>query len=337
MSLQILKAKIGRLWLISFTSILLFFSCTSDKNQPEFIIRASLLVGEDHTWFKAFQYFEKIVKERTNGRIEVRSYHSEQLAKEIEAIRMIQAGVIDMTTTSSLLSNWIEIMTFCEMPFLLESPDEVENLINGPFGKRINKEMLEKTGLRPLGYFQAGARHLTSNRPIKHPDELNGLILRVPNVPSFVTAWEELGAKTTPMAYSEVFTSLQQGTVEAQENPLALIKVTGFYEVQKYVNLTNHVISWTYPVIGEKQFKKMPKDLQKIFTQAAKDMQAYERKLYLENEQRIKKELEDLGMTFINVDNKAFIDKCGLAIYNTLSPEMKEIYKTIKPIDSKDE
>ena len=323
--------------LIGLSLVFLFSGCKNDTKEPEFIIRASLLVGEDHTWFKAFQYFEKIVKERSNGRIEVRSYHSEQLAKEIEAIRMIQAEVIDMTTTSSLLSNWIEIMTFCEMPFLLESPDEVESLINGPLGERINKEMLEKTGLRPLGYFQAGGRNLTSNRPIKHPDELKGLILRVPNVPSFVTAWEALGAKTTPMAFSEVFTSLQQGTIDAQENPLALIKTTGFYEVQKYVNLTNHVISWTYPVIGEKQFQKLPKDLQEIFLQAAKDMQAYERSLFLENERKIKEELENLGMTFINVDNRAFIDKCGLAIYNTLSDEMKEIYKSIKPIDLSNE
>ncbi len=315
--------------LIIAVTFLLFSGCTT-KKEPEFLIRASLLVGEDHSWFKAFKYFEKIIKERSGGRIVVHSYHSEQLAKEIEAIRLIQSGVIDMTTTSSLLSNWTEIMTFCEMPFLLENPNQVSNLINGPLGKRIHKEMLEKTGLRPLGYFQAGARHLTSNKPIKHPDQLKGLILRIPNVPSFVTAWEALGAKTTPMAFSEVFTSLQQGTIDAQENPLALIKVSGFYEVQKYVNLTGHVVSWTYPVIGEKQFQEFPDDLKKIFLEAASDMQAYERNLFLENEKKIKEELEALGMTFVTVDNPAFIEKCGNAIFNTLSPEMQKIYTTIK-------
>ncbi|WP_298535337.1 TRAP transporter substrate-binding protein [uncultured Algibacter sp.] len=328
-----MKHRFLNFYCILLTLAIAFIAISSCnvKKEPEFVIRASLLVGEEHTWFKAFQYFEKIIEERSDGRIQIQSYHSEQLAKEIEAIRLIQSGVIDMTTTSSLLSNWTEIMTFCEMPFLLENQNQVANLINGPLGKRINKEMLDKTGLRPLGYFLAGARHLTSNRPIKHPDDLNGLILRVPNVPSFVTAWEALGAKTTPMAYSEVFTSLQQGTIDAQENPLALIKVTGFYEVQKYVNLTGHVISWTYPVIGEKQFQAFPDDLKKIFLEAAKDMQAYERQLFLENERKIKEELEALGMTFIAVDNKAFIEKCGAAIFNTLSPEMQEIYKTIKP------
>ena len=316
-----------------FVLVLLFaltaLGCHKEK-EPEFLLRASLLVGEDHTWFQAYEYFGKILKERSDGRIILESYHSEQLAKESEAIRLIQAEVIDMTTTSSLLSNWAEIMTFCEMPFLLQSPEDAQNLINGPLGERINQEMLEKTGLRPLGYFIAGARHLTSNRPIKHPDDLNGLILRVPNVPSFVTAWAALGAKPTPMAYSEVFTSLQQGTVEAQENPLALIKVTGFYEVQKYVNLTGHVVSWTYPVIGEKQFQSMPNDLQEILLEAAKDMQDFEHKLFLENEKIIKEELKKLGMIFIDVDNEAFIQKSGKAIYQTLSPEMQKIYNTIE-------
>ena len=315
---------------VFFLCVLLAFSsgCQKEK-EPEFLLRASLLVGEDHTWFQAFKYFEKILKERSNGRIVLQSYHSEQLAKEIEAIRMIQAGVIDMTTTSSLLSNWTEIMAFCEMPFLLKNPDEVEALIDGPLGQRIRDEMLEKTGLRPLGYFQAGARHLTSNRPIRHPDDLKGLILRIPNVPSFVTAWEALGAKTTPMAFSEVFTSLQQGTIEAQENPLALIKVSGFYEVQRYVNMTGHVVSWTYPVIGDKQFQKFPDDLKAIFVQAAKDMQAYERQLFLENEKKIIAELEALNMEFIAVDNAAFVEKCGSAIYETLSPDMQEVYQSV--------
>mgnify|MGYP001791727203 CR=1 FL=1 len=314
---------------VLFLMVFSFLGCVR-KGSPEVVLRASLLVGEDHTWFRAFEYFGELLEERSNGRLVLQRYHSEQLAKEIEAIRMIRSGVIDMTTTSSLLSNWTEIMTFCEMPFLFEDVEAAEKMINGPVGERIEEEMLSKTGLRPLGYFMVGARHLTSNRPIKHPDDLDGLILRVPNVPSFVTAWNALGAKTTPMAYSEVFTGLQQGTIEAQENPLSLIKITGFYEVQNYVNLTGHVIGWTYPVIGEKQFEALPDDLKDIFLRAAKDMQVYERQLYLENDAKIRQELKDLGMTLLEVDKQAFIEKCGDAIYQTLSPEMREVYNSIR-------
>ena len=312
-----------KLLIILFT--LLLFQCKSSE-ESQFLFRAGLLVNEDHTWYKAFVYFGEILEERTNGRIKLEVYPSEQLAKEIEAIRLIQAGVIEMTTTGSTLNNWMEIAAFCELPFLLKDTIEMQALIHGPVGQQIERGMLEITGLRPLGYFQRGPRHLTSNRPIGHPDELKGLIVRVPNVPSFVTAWSAMGAKPTPMAFSEVFTSLQQGTIEAQENPFALIRSAGFAEVQQYINLTGHVMSWVYPVVGEKQFQALPDDLKEIFLQAASEMQIYEHNLFLSNENAIRDELKQKGMELIEVDKEAFANKCREAIYQSLSPEMQIVY-----------
>jgi len=101
-----------------FTIVFSSLQCTH-KKEPEFLLHASHLVNENHTWYQAFEYFAKILEERSNGRIVVKNYHSEQLAKEIEAIRLIQAGVIDMTTTGSMLNNWIDIVAFCELPFML--------------------------------------------------------------------------------------------------------------------------------------------------------------------------------------------------------------------------
>lgn len=308
--------------------VFLFPDCTSEK-EPTYLLRASLVFNENHTWNQAFLHFGELLAERSDGRLKLEVYHSEQLAKEIEAIRLIQAEVIEMTITGSLLSNWIEIAAFCEMPFLLRNKEEQINFINGPIGKLIEQEMIDRTGVRPITYFTRGPRQLTSNRPIRHPDDLQGLIIRVPNVPSFVTAWSAMGAKPTPMAFSEVFTSLQQGTIEAQENPFALILNSGFPEVQKYVNVTEHVMSWGYPIIGEKQFQKLPKDLQEILLTSAKDMQAYERKLLEENENKVIAQLKERGMTFIEVDKVAFSQKCEQAIFNSLSPAMQVVYKEI--------
>ncbi|CAM3397143.1 TRAP transporter substrate-binding protein [Zobellia roscoffensis] len=307
-----------------------FNSCKPSEAEPEFLLRTALLVNEEHTWYKAFVYFGEILEERTKGRIKVEVYPSEQLAKEVEAIRLIQADVIDMTTTGSTLTNWFEVATFCELPFLMQDSTDMNRYINGPIGKLMEEEMINKSGLRPLGHFERGPRHLTSNRPIRHPDDLDGLIVRIPNVPSFVTLWKALGAKPTPMAFSEVFTSLQQGTIEAQENPFALVNNAGFAEVQKYLNLTGHVMSWVYPVMGEKQFERFPPDLKKIFLEAAKDMQAYEHHLFLENEKNVQEELKAKGMEFIEVDKDAFQQKCEEAIYNSLSPDMKKIYNQLK-------
>jgi len=311
------------------TLLCLFLVRCKSGPEPEFLLRASHLTNENHTWFQAFEYFAEILEERSNGRIILQNYHSEQLAKEIEALRLIQAGVIDMTVTGSTLNNWIEIMAFCEMPFLLRDGRDMEALIAGPIGQRMEREMRENMGLRAVCYFQRGPRHLTSNRPIKHPDDLKGLIIRVPNVPSFVTAWKALGAKPTPMSFSEVFTSLQQGTIEAQENPFAMIKAAGFSEVQDYINITSHVVSWTYPVIGEKQFQAFPEDLKAIFLQAAKDMQAYEHQLFLENEKKVQDELKAQGMELVEVDQESFEKKGRAAIFESLSPEMQQVHQEI--------
>lgn len=313
--------------------LLLVTACGSstDKN-PEYLFRASMLVKENHTWYKAFIHFGKLIEERSDGRMKLEVYPSEQLAKELEAIRLIKLGVIDMTISAGSLTNFAEILTFSDMPFLLKDTLAMHKLINSDIGKRIEREMIEKIGLRPLGYFQRGERHLTSNRPIKHPDDLQELIIRVPNAPSYVVAWKALGAKPTPMAFSEVFSSLQQGTIEAQENPFAMIKNAGFSEVQKYLNLTGHLITWGYPLVGEKQFQSLPKDLKAIFLQAAREMQVYEHRLFLDNESKVQKQLKDEGMIFVEVDKIAFMENGQEAVYESLSPQMQEVYKSIKKI-----
>ncbi|MEM9888180.1 MAG: TRAP transporter substrate-binding protein [Bacteroidota bacterium] len=321
-----IQATLKTIFLIVLLSTL--WAC-QPQQKDTYLLRASLFTNEDHTWYKAFDYFSQILEERSKGRLKLEVYPSEQLAKEAEAIRLIKAGVIEMTITGSLMSNWIEIAAFCELPFLMQSYEEQEAFINSGIGKRIEREMLVKTGLRPVTYFVRGPRHLTSNRPIRHPDDLKGLIIRVPNVPSFVTAWSAMGAKPTPMAFSEVFTSLQQGTIEAQENPFALILSAGFPEVQQYVNLTEHVMSWSYPVIGEESFQNLPDDLKAIFLEAAKDMQAYERQLFQESETQIQERLKAKGMQFVEVDKAAFGKKCEQAIYESLSLEMQKVYREI--------
>lgn len=307
--------------------ILLLFTACKQSEAPSYVFRVSLWANQEHTWYLAFEHFADLLEERTNGQVKVEVYPSEQLAKELESIRLIQAGVIDMTVTASLLSNWIDIAAFCEMPYLLQDATDKEALINGPLGKRIEKEILEKTGLRPVALFERSQRQLTANRPIRHPDDLQSMIIRVPSVPTFVTAWSAMGAKPTPMAFSEVFTALQQGTIEAQENPFELILSAGFPEVQDYVMLTDHVMSWSYPVVGEKQFQRLPEDLQDIFLQAAKEMQEYEHRLFLESQQQVMDELKARGMEFIEVDKAAFAESCREAVYQSLSPEMQVLYR----------
>ena len=305
------------------------WTCKS-ADEPEFLLRASLLVSEDHTWFRAFEQFDRLLDERSGGRIRLQTYPSEQLAKEIEAIRMIRAGALDMTTTGALLSNWTDMAALCEMPFLADDMGAVDAGLSGPAGARICEAITAETGLLPVAYFQAGPRHLTSDVPVRRPEDARGLTVRVPDIPAFVTAWETLGAKPTPIAFSEVFTALQQGVIDAQENPLPLTQMLAMYEVQEYVNLTSHVFGWTYPVIGEAQFRALPEDLQAIFLECAAEMQAYERELFEEKAARVRADLEATGMTFVEVDREAFRVALGEAVVETLSPEVQAVYREMR-------
>ena len=147
--------------------------------------------------------------------------------------------------------------------------------------------------------------------------------MRVPNVPLFLDVWKALGAQPTPMAFSEVFTSLQAGTIDAQENPLALIDSASFNEVQKFVNKTEHVRSWIYLTISEITWNNLSDEDKAAVTEAAKRAQAYERDLFAADEERLTKELQEKGMTFVEVDKKAFAAKAKDAVLANVSDEIR--------------
>jgi tripartite ATP-independent transporter DctP family solute receptor len=242
----------------------------------------------------------------------------------------ILAGTADMTITGESLQNWVPNAALCATPYLIRDSEHLAKIAGGEIGKRIEQEIFSNVGLRPIAWFERGPRNLTSNIPVKHPDDLKGLIIRVPNVPIFVKTWEALGAKPTPMAFSEVFTSLQQNTIHAQENPFALIESAGFYEVQKYCNITEHVISWIYVVIGEKKFQSIPPDLQQIILDAGAEMQIYEHKLFVAEEEKLAKLLQSRGMVFVDTDKNAFKNQVKNTVINSLNPGQRTLYQQIE-------
>lgn len=285
------------------------------------------LANEQDVWHKASVRFAEEVGKRTNGEIEIKVFPSEQLGKETDLIKGVQLGTVDFTITGESLQNWAPSAALLAVPYAIRDLAHLDKVVGGEIGKKVAKDVEDKTQIRPLAYFARGARNLTSNRPIKTPSELNGLRLRVPNVPLFVKVWEALGAKPTPMAFSEVFTSLQNNTIDAQENPLALIKSASFFEVQKYVNLTEHVISWIYLVGGAKKLGSLPAAQQQAIAESAKAAQAYERQLFVEAEKQLATDLKAKGMQFVDVDKAAFAAKAKPAIVAALDAQVKPLYE----------
>ncbi len=324
--------KIALLIAVALLASLVFSTAALAEKKPEFTLKLGHLANTEHTWHKGSVKFAELVEEKTGGRVVVQVFPSEQLGNEMEVIGNIQSGIVDMLITGESMMNWAPLCGLIAVPYMIRDSAHMEKIVEGEVGQAIEKEVIEKVRLRPVAWFERGARNLTSNREVKKPEDLNGLRLRVPNVPLFVATWESLGAKPTPMAFSEVFTSLQQGIIDGQENPYDLIKSASFFEVQKFVNKTEHVRGWIYLVIGEDKFQSMPEDIRKAVLEAGKEAQVYERQLFRAEQDQLIKDLQDKGMTFVEVDKEAFMKKAEPAVLSFLSPELQEMYKKIVAI-----
>lgn len=287
------------------------------------------LANEDNIWHKAALKFGEEVQALSDGRVKVQVYPNESLGKEMDLINGMQLGTADMTITGESLQNWAPKASLLALPYGYRSLEHMDKVASGEIGKQIEAEIVEKASVRPLAYFARGPRNLSANREIRTPDELKGFKLRIPNVPIFVAAWQALGANPTPMAFSEVFTSLQNGTVDGQENPLALFKSGGFYEVQKVINKTEHVRSWIYLVISERSWTKLSDKDKEAVLEAAKRTQAYERTLFLADETALVKDLEGRGVKFVDVDKAAFAAKARDAVIKAVPASVRPLAEQI--------
>lgn len=287
------------------------------------------LANETNSWHLAAVKFGEELSAKTDGRIEVQVFPNESLGKEIDLINGMQLGTVDMTITGESLQNWAPMAALLAVPYAYQSLEHMDEVASGSVGQDIKAEIIDKAKVRPIAYFARGPRNLTSKRPITSPEELDGMKLRVPNVPLFVDVWKSLGASPTPMAFSEVFTSLQNGVIDGQENPLALIRSANFNEVQGYVNQTEHVRSWIYMTIAESTWNKLSEEDQAAVESAAAVAQEYERGLLLESIAEDQAYLESKGMEFVEVDGAAFQAAAKDAVLANVSPEIKPIVEKL--------
>ncbi|WP_417602924.1 TRAP transporter substrate-binding protein [Primorskyibacter flagellatus] len=298
---------------------------TAPAFAQDMTLKLGHLANEDNPWHMASVRFGEELSALTDGRITVEVFPNESLGKEIDLINGMQLGTVDMTITGESLQNWAPMAALLAVPYAYKSLEHMDEVASGEIGDQIKAQIIEKVQIRPIAHFARGPRNLTSNRPITSPDDLNGLKMRVPNVPLFIDVWKALGANPGPMAFSEVFTSLQNGTIEAQENPLALIRSASFNEVQSHVNMTEHVRSWIYLTIAESTWASLSEEDQGAVMEAASRAQAYERELFNESIAADRAYLEENGMTFVEVDGAAFQAKAKDAVLANVSDEIKPI------------
>lgn len=291
----------------------------------ELTLKLGHLANEQNAWHLAAVRFGEELSARSDGRIAVEVFPNESLGREIDLINGMQLGTVDMTITGESLQNWAPMAALLAVPYAYASIEHMDEVASGEIGAQISDQIIAQAQIRPIAYFARGPRNLTSNRAITSPSELDGLRMRVPNVPLFVDVWSALGATPTPMAFSEVFTSLQNGTIDAQENPLALIRSANFNEVQSHVNLTEHVRSWIYLTIAESTWQSLSAEDQGHVMAAAAEAQAFERGLLEASLAEDRAYLEERGMTFVDVDGAAFAAAAKDAVLANVNDEIRSI------------
>ncbi len=215
----------------------------------------------------ALQAFLDNVEERCEGRVVFDVYPDGQLGSKPEQyIGGCQNGAFEMATVNcAQWASYTDAFMAMNFPFLFSTSKVARGLMDGPYGDKVKEKVLEDTGLTLLMMADTGFRDLTNSiRPIKTPEDMKGLKIRVMSDPYQIAAMESLGAVATPLPYSEVFTALQQNLVDGQENPLATILTAKFHEVQKYLTLTHHSYSFYAVAINTDYFKSLPEDIQMI-------------------------------------------------------------------------
>lgn len=299
-------------------------------------IKVANYFAEDHPQNIALkEKFKKIVEKESNGELEVQIFANSTLGAEKEFYDGVRNGTIEMGIPGLIMQADIPKMGVPEWPFLFRDFDHVKKVLNGPIGEELTADLDQKHGVTPLAWSANGFRMISSNRPIKSMKDFEGLRLRMPNIPNYIKLGESLGTNVSPLPISEVFTALEQKVVDAQDNPIATLRSSGWYEVQSDVLESKHMFSPNLYIINSKFFKSLTKGQQQIIQKAAEESAAYEFELLEKGYENDKKFLEENGITFTTPDesfSKEMIE-ASQPVYDDVFAEndwAKELVKKIK-------
>ena len=272
-------------------------------------MRISISIGKDSHQGVGIDVFASEVEKRTAGRYKIQTFYSGSLGGERESIEAVQLGTQELTMTSTgPVPNFVPETKILDIPFLFSSKEHAQAVLDGPIGQAMLAKF-EPKGFKALAWAENGVRHMTnSKRAVNTPDDLKGLKMRTMENPVHVAAYKGFGIVPTPMAFPEVFTALQQGTVDGQENPLSVIMAAKFDQVQKHLTLTGHVYSPAIFLMNKASFDKLSAADKTAFLEAAKIAASANRVRVASDDAKGVSELRSKGMNVVeNVDKAKFV------------------------------
>jgi TRAP-type transport system periplasmic protein len=306
---MVMKSRFQML-LVSLCVFGLIVCLAPDAVAAKYVIRAATVLVDESPIAQSLYLFGKIVESQTNGDIEVQVFSGGKLGDERPNIEACQLNNIQMATPSGgVLANFNKQIRVLNLPFLLTDQKVAYKVLNeSPVGKKL-LDGLSDIGLVGLAFGDYGMRNLTSNKEVRNLNDLKGMKIRTMKVPDHLALWKNMGANPTPISFSELYTALQQGVVDGQENPYETIFLSKFYEVQKYITVVGHIYDVQPIIMSKKFYDSLPGNYQEIVRMAASI--ANKSLWYVTGKQNdtFKEQCEKKGMK-INMFSQEEIAKC---------------------------
>ncbi|MBA2690313.1 MAG: TRAP transporter substrate-binding protein [Burkholderiales bacterium] len=265
-------------------------------------------VGEPGSLFaQSAEEFARRANGKLGNKAKVIVFGSSQLGGDKEMVQKLKLGTMEMALPSTVMSSEVDLFGIFEMPYVVKDRAHMARIEKEIFWAKLAPEA-EKKGLKVLAVWENGIRHITnSKRPIKVPADLKGIKLRVPEGKWRVKMFQAYGANPSPMKFSELFTALQTGVMDGQENPFTQIYSAKLQEVQKYLSLSSHVYTPAYLTVGLRRWNELPADVRKTLEDTAKELQAYVYATAAKDDTDLLGKLKQAGMQVNDVDQNAFV------------------------------
>ncbi|MGH6806527.1 MAG: TRAP transporter substrate-binding protein [Ensifer adhaerens] len=253
--------------------------------------------NEGHPQVMGMEKFAELVKEKSGGKIEVKLFPGGVLGGDVQTVSALQGGVIEMTVLNAgILAGNVKQFGAVDLPFLFNNGEEADKVMDGAFGTSL-ANLLPDTGLVGLGYWELGFRNLTNNRhPVTKLEDIKGLKIRTIQSPIPIELFNNLGANAVPLPYTELYTALETGTVDGQENPAANILNAKFYEVQKYMTVTRHQYNPQIVLVSKKFWDGLNDEEKAVLQASATEARDYQRQASREFDAKAIADIKATGM-----------------------------------------
>lgn len=290
-------------------------AAASTTSYAEQVIRLGHTGAANHHFQTISEQFAELVSERTDGEITIEIYPSDQLGNQTQLVEGTLLGTNDMVLTSdAVLSNFVPQVGMINLPFIFRDSEHVRAALDGEVGQDLSA-MVEEQGAVVVGWWENGFRHITNSRnPIETPEDLKGMQLRVPEGPVFVSTFEALGVNPTPISFGELYSALQLGVVDGQENPPAHILTQKFHEVQDYVSRTGHIYLSSPVLINKSLLESLSEEHQSVILETGRELAAVHTSMVLEEEEQQWEEIAGYGMEINDVDPAPFVEATASVI-----------------------